>query len=399
MPTGAVIGSAVIGAGASLGAAAMAGGDGASFAPRDLYREITDTLRAQEETAGRTFTLESEYQPRYQQLNLSNLRGLLEGQQGGERLEYYNEFVPATQAASGRYVDASGRVIDEQMYRSLPMMQQRQYTPEMVMEGGYNRTMSRMVPTERTEGLLDLYEDIAPRISALDAESARRQRGYEIEDLRTFGPQYREAMRSANPEQTRLRDLLYEQVEGDLANEGLSDQERVAFSQAHRAASQGRLVDTGEAGAAAETFYLADRFRQRRSENQSAAQRLIALDQGLYGDSMLQVLGKSSGTIPLAGSLVGQGGTVGSGAGPQYFGPNGYTEGLYDSNFNGQNAANISGANNRAALIGGGMSFTGNLLGSAMQSGLFSRRTGGTTAGGGGSATSMSGGFFGNGLY
>lgn len=361
-------------AGGSVAAASMAGGDGASFAPRDLYRELTDTIRAQEETAGRTFALESEYQPRYQQLNLSTLRGMLLGQEGGERLEYFNEFVPATQRASGRYVDSTGRLIDEMQYRSLPVMQQRNYSPEMVMEGGYNQTRSRMVPTEQTPGLLDLLREVMPEIDELTQESTDRQRLNEAESIAKVGPEYLRALRQVNPDQTLLRDVLFGQAQEELDGE-LTPFERRQFQQSYRDSSRGRLGDTGQAGAAAESFYMQDRQYDRKKAGQDFATRMIGLDQALYGDPMLQITGRSGGTVPLASSILTQGQQVGAGAGPQYFDPmNSYAADLYNTNTNMAGSASIAAANRKAGLIGGGMNMFGDLLGGALQGGLFNKK-------------------------
>lgn len=380
MPTGAVLGAAAISAGGGIAAASMAGGDGASFAPRDLYREITDTLRAQEETAGRQYALEAEYQPRYQQLNLTGLRGLLKGQEGGERLEYYNDFIPATQVPTGDYVNpATGQKVTAQQYQQMLQGNRSNYQPEMRTEGGYYQSRSRMVPTERSEGLLDLIRDINPEVDALTQESQNRQRQFEADSIAQYGPKYLEALQAANPRQTQLRNTLMDQAEQQLTGE-LDPFEQRQFQQSFRQAAAGRLGDTGLSGAGAETYYLQSQQERRKREAQQLAQGLIAQDQALYGDPFLQITGRSSGSMPAAQAIIGQGQSVGAGAGPQYFDPfNSYAQDVYSTNANAASAQGIAAGNRQAGLVSGGLGAFGNILGGAMQGGFFNKGTTGKT--------------------
>lgn len=229
-----------------------------------------------------------------------------------------------------------------------------------------------------TPGLFNIMERAQPRLDALEAASKRAQREGELADVQALGGQYRQALQGINPDQTALRDLIYARARADLEGPGPTPFETHAFQQNYRTAARARLGNTGEAGAAAEAFYLADRRRQRELENRQLAQAMIGLDQALYGDPFLQITGRQSGSVPLAQSLFGQGQALNAGAGPRLFVPE--SQNAFDIagfNANAVNAANIAAANNSAALggalIGGIGSLGGSVFGAAGRAQGFSR--------------------------
>ena len=389
MPIGAgwgtVIGSTVAVGGSMAASAMMGGGDGASFAPRNLYQEITDTQRAQEETAGAQFALRAQYDPLYEQLKLDNTKRLLLGGQGGERVEYYNDYTQPKQVATGNYINRqTGQTLTAQQYQNALGGNKTLYEPEYRTEGGFYQTRQRMVPTERTDGLLSVLGEVLPEVDKMTAASTERQRQMEVDSLTKFGPEYLAALQGANPEQTALRNRMMEQANQQLDG-GLSPFEQRQFQQNFRSAASGRLGDTGLSGAGAETYFLQAQADARKRQAQQFAQSLIAQDQAIYGDPFLQITGRSSGSLPASQSILGAGQSIGANSGAPSFDPfNSYAQDVYNTNSNGQNAANIAAGNRSAGLITGGLGAFGNIYEGALKAGVFNRQSADPFQGGGG---------------
>lgn len=224
-------------------------------------------------------------------------------------------------------------------------------------------------------GLLDLAETAAPRLGAMERESKRLQTAADVGLLNEFGPQYREALMRANPEQAALRNRLVTDATRRLDEPGLTPFESRRFQQNYRSANRGRFGNTGQTGAAQEAFYLMDRERELADQNRLNAYRAIGLDQQLYGDTFLQTLGRNSGVNPQG--YVAQAGSFTPG---NLFNPeSGYASDVYNTNYNGAAAANIAGASNMAGLAGAGIGLAGKLAAAPMTGGtsLFGKMFGG----------------------
>ncbi len=217
-----------------------------------------------------------------------------------------------------------------------------------------------LLGTGGQRGLLDTYrQDIAPGMAAAQ-NAAQAQQVQGAQDILTkYGPSYLSAMQGINPQQTALRNQLYGQAAQDLAGGGVSPFEARAYQQAVRAGQSDRGLGYGTADAAGEAAYMAQMQNQRRRENQGFAQRVIGMDQQLYGDPFQALIGRPSGATAMGQQFLGQGQQQGAQSAwtRGLFDPtNAYASDVFNTNYNAQAAANIAGANNQASVVGAGLS-------------------------------------------
>jgi len=371
-----------------MGAAGAAGAF-APDAPTPLnYGQITaDTLLAQEQQQlgigpfagmGRLIDVEGPINREYNAQSLRNLRETLLGTAGGTREEQYTDYV-ATPASNLTFAEAAQQGLVERVGGSYLAPQWgltdkgRQEGYLMPSWGGTGITRpafnaatprTRTVTEAASPGLLALLGETMPEIDALTSASQRRPREGEMADISTLGPGYLKALRSINPAQTGLLDRLTADAQSDL-DSTYNPAEIRALTQGYRAAAGGLLADTGNAGAAAESFYMANNAYNRRRQNQDYARQIIGLHQALYGDPFLQITGRASGSLPAAGGALGQAAGVNADNGFSGFNPeSSFAGSLANANFNAANAAEIAGANSRAGSVSGLMSMFGSLGGS-----------------------------------
>lgn len=317
-----------------------------------------DTLQAQVDLLPKQLAAEQQYRPGFNQVNMQSLRDILKGTSSGTKtvqgIDYKDQ-------AAGWY-NTNGQMVSPDKGYGNPN--------QNVRDGFYNpgnagltwREASRTpyttettVQTEGTPGLLDLYKnDIIPLANQAQRDATTQQREADLADVTRLGPQYREALRNIDPEQTALRDELYKQGMADLMGKGLSAFESQRFQQNYRGANQGRLGDTGASGAGAEAYFMADRERERTMQNRQYAQGLISLDQALYGDPVMQATGRTSGVSPLTGQLFQSGSGTASMPGATLTDPFNalpwQANAVYSNN---KTQANIAGSKNAADIYGG----------------------------------------------
>lgn len=217
-----------------------------------------------------------------------------------------------------------------------------------------------LLGTGGQRGLMSLYRDVLAPGAAQGANAALSAKASGEQDILTkYGPSYLSAMQGINPQQTALRNQLYGQAAQDLAGGGVSPFEARAYQQAVRAGQADRGLGYGTADAAAEAAYMAQMQNQRRRENQGFAQRVIGLDQQLYGDPFQALIGRSTGAAQFAGGMMGQGQQQGAQSAwtRGLFDPtNAYASDVFNTNYNARAAANIAEANNQASVVGAGLS-------------------------------------------
>jgi hypothetical protein len=110
---------------------------------------------------------------------------------------------------------------------------------------------------------------------------------------------------------------------------------------------------------------LAGLEAQRQQQNWSQQMQALGAQQAGYFDPYQGVLGRSSVNQGTNAGLMGAGGGMLNQQVGGMFDPlNPYAADLYNTNYNAQAAANISNANNRAALTGAGIGMFGNMFGS-----------------------------------
>lgn len=214
-------------------------------------------------------------------------------------------------------------------------------------------------------GLLDIYEkDLYPTMSRISSQADAAQRESDISAVEQYGSRATAALRASNPQQAALLDALTQQAQQGLSDAGgLDAGTRREVQQAARAAQAARGMGFGNADAFNEAMNVGSAADARRRQNQSFAAGVVNLNQATAGDPFMAILGRSSGSTPLAGGAMGQAQAMGAN-GPGMFDPqSAYAADLYNTNYNGQAAANNASSNFLGGILGGTMGMLGGLGG------------------------------------
>lgn len=234
-----------------------------------------------------------------------------------------------------------------------------------------------MEGTEDSPGLLQMYEDeIMPRLAAADAEGRRVSREADIQDVENLGARATEAFRQSDPNQAALVDELNRQAMEDLqAGANLPPSLARELEQYVRGGQASRGMGYGIADVSQEALVKGLQAEQLQRRRQQFARDTIGTNIATGADPFMAILGRPGVQLGQAAGITGQGGAMNSGS---MFNPeSAYAGSLYTSNFNAANQAAIASANNKAGMIGGGVSMLGSLgggmLGGAGQAGGFSK--------------------------
>lgn len=201
-------------------------------------------------------------------------------------------------------------------------------------------------------GLLDLADRAQPRQQAQELTAQRAQRQADIDAIREMGGASREALRTANPDTTRLLDELNRQANEDLAlGTRLNPMELRAAQQDSRSNRTRQGFGQGsENDLLSEALNLLLQGRGQQDRSRAFAGGVAQANQGFYGDPFQQILGRSSGGGALGGLLQQ---AAGQQRGTSAFNPeSAYASDIYNTNYNADAAARIASANNRGALGG-----------------------------------------------
>ncbi|MDI9407336.1 MAG: hypothetical protein QM522_11585 [Chitinophagaceae bacterium] len=200
----------------------------------------------------------------------------------------------------------------------------------------------------------------------VEAAARSRSRAGDIADIARLGPQAREAMRGAAPEQTQIADILAQNATSNLlAGSRLTpEQQRMAQQQA-RIASSARGMAQGPQAAFQEALRSQLMGAGIQQQRQQQAMGALQAGQGVYGDVFQQVLGRPSQAFAGSQGFLGQAQGFNPG---QLFNPeSAYASNIYAGNQQSIGAARAAGASATSGLIGGGLGALGSIGG-----GLFS---------------------------
>jgi hypothetical protein len=154
----------------------------------------------------------------------------------------------------------------------------------------------------------------------VEAAARSRSRAGDIADIARLGPQAREAIRGASPEQARIASTARGMAQGPQA----------AFQEALRS----QMVGAG--------------LQQQRQQQAMGA---LQAGQGVYGDVFQQVLGRPSQAFAGSQGFLGQAQGFNPG---QLFNPeSAYAQNIYAGNQQAIGAANAAGASATGSLLGG----------------------------------------------
>ena len=159
---------------------------------RDYVKETYDTLATQIALAPQLYAAEETYQPKYNKIQMQLAEDAVLGIEGAFDSNLYVKSRPDLaynwQNALRYPESAPGRSI-------LGYGSFEKYLEADWKGNGSNPTFSQ----GRQGGLIQTYEDLAPQLSEISAQSNTAQRQADIRDVQLLGPQARQAFEAANP--------------------------------------------------------------------------------------------------------------------------------------------------------------------------------------------------------
>lgn len=284
---------------------------GGSVPERNVYKETMGEINAKSAAAPNVFDSEARWRPQFADLGVDTARGLLLGDRG-DRVTGGSSapvrLIPGENGATGPRISLYGEPASAW---------------ETAPGGGSGNGGGG---GGASGGLIGLYGDV--------------------------GNATGEAFRQADPDTAALLDMLNSQAREELALGSQLDPDLA------RTVTQGVRNSRAAAGwgwgpndAVAEGYALGDRGQLLRTQRRAFAGEVAGMNTSLRPDPL---------------SLLLTGYNMQSSANPIQFSPSVNANDIYDSNFNAANARRISNANNKAAMVGGGISAVASIAGAAL---------------------------------
>lgn len=219
------------------------------------------------------------------------------------------------------------------------------------------------------KGLIALYEDMVPRISAADQKASSAQRAADINDVLTLGPEMQAAIKAANPEQWALiQDLNQQAAEELAAGRTLTPSMRAEIADYVRGGQSARGMGMGNSDLFEEAFTLGSAGQQLQDRRRAFAGGVVDLNQRVSADPLMAILGRPSRATSDAQGFTGAGQSFAKSIGPSIFNPESqYAADINQGNYEGELAARTATANSRAGLIGGALGALGSLGGASIR--------------------------------
>jgi hypothetical protein len=221
-----------------------------------------------------------------------------------------------------------------------------------------NNIRRLLLGSDKAPGLLSTLREVSPQMQSLqsDAELAQRQR--DIASVEQLGGRAVQALRQSDPQQAALLDALNRDAQAGLdAGTGLTESEANQMTQNIRASQAARGFGMGLPDSVLESYTLGDRGRQIQNERRGFASGVARLNAATGQDPFMAVLGRPSQSVAQGQAFLGQGQSAAQGAGPSLFNPeSSYAADVFNTNYNGQAAADIAQANATSSIIAGGLS-------------------------------------------
>lgn len=326
------------------------------------------------------YNTSAQYTPLFNSLNLETLNQSLFGTPGG------TQSVTRTAEQAGWY-DATGNLLstDRNAYSTTagdtPTRLQEGMGKADQVTGGTGANVpagARWIPkggtytgtltSQANAGLLDILGRATPVMQDITNAATTQQRGADIADVEAYGARATDAFRNANPQQRDLLNALNSQAQAGLAAGG-----KPMYADAFRT-TRGVRSDWANRGLGAsdpamlsEALALYGAGENARQGRQQFGLQVAGVNQNATIDPFMAILGRSVTSPQQAQAVTGA-------TGQQLAGQAG---GIFDqwmpyasdnamTAYNAQASANIAGANNSMAMLGGLMSLGGSLGGAAL---------------------------------
>jgi hypothetical protein len=205
-------------------------------------------------------------------------------------------------------------------------------------------------------GLLELFGDyVAPALTGMETTSNTARRAADIADVGDMGADFRAAYENANPEQAALMAELNAQAMEGLG-EGLTDFETRAVGQGVAGAQSARGFGFGPSDVFEEAVAQTVNNQARKQSNQQFGLQVSQQNQATALDPFLALTGRTSQGGAAAGAAAASG-AFAPGAQSMFDPFSAYAADLNSSNQSAAGAASTAGANNRAGIASGILSY------------------------------------------
>lgn len=277
---------------------------------------------------------------------------------------YRNDLSPS--APADRNAAQEGRDMLQAQIELAPQQLEAQRTTRPAYDELDLQSLQRILyGTDSTPGIVAQYRSLVPEYQAMQRDANTAQRQQDIADVATLGPQVMQAFNAANPEQAALMSELNRQTLTELqAGTSLDPTLRNDIENNLRASAASRGFGFGQPDAVAEAFAQGQAGQAMRAARQNSARQQVALSQSTSADPFAVLLGRSA-TPAAASGLLGAGqsqsASRGAAVGGMFDPFSAYGADLANTNYNGDAAARIAGANANAAVIGAGISAAGSI--------------------------------------
>lgn len=218
-------------------------------------------------------------------------------------------------------------------------------------------------------GLMDLYQQVEPKLSEFAGQAATAQRTRDVADVEALGGRASAAFRAADPTAAALEDELAKQAMAGLQAGGALDPAMAnQVSQSVRAAQAARGFGQGASDVAVEGLFQGREALNMLNQRRGFASDVAARRRASTVDPFQAILGRPATVPGMAQQAVGQGGAVAGDR--QSFDPfSAYASDVGNTNYNGRAAANIANANSASALLGAGIGAASTLGGARIMTG------------------------------
>lgn len=216
-------------------------------------------------------------------------------------------------------------------------------------------------------GSLNLLETkIAPTIARANAAGNRATREADVADVERLGGRATAAIRSANPQQAALLDMMNSMAtEGLQAGSGLTPGLRREVQQSVRAGQSARGLGLGPNDAFQEAMTSGAAGQNLLRSRQDFAGRVAGMNQAAVGDPFMSIVGRPSMITPYSQNSLQQGQGAAMANAPQSDPFNQYAQDLYNTNFNAAYSNVFNQRNNDTAREAAMMQMIGSIVGGA----------------------------------
>lgn len=330
------------------------GGGGGNPAPPDLYNEYSGELNAKAALAPQVFGTESQFDPQYGNLNLSDMSNFLMGSPGGQQPVQQTSSTPGFMDTTTGLFQTSDTPQNNNF--QVGGTGGGQFLPDKLVPFTQTNTNTVMEGTPASPGYLGLMGQVDTAVNQQQAQSQAQQAQGTISNLQTLGPAGVSALMAADPQNAALVNNMTNEANTQVAAGTSLDpaqqrlvQQSVRQGQAARGQGFGSADTYGEALGVSQ--YGQNLWQQRLANAGSVAQQRY----GMYTAPGASFAAAQPNTNAQQSAL-GQGYGISSSVGPKLFGSDINANDLFNTSYNASVNQSIASQNQSSAETSAGVS-------------------------------------------